>query len=116
VAQPTPSYACTAAASIDRQSDEIRAGGPSYRQTQRKDETIMVEHSAPWPKQGPVSYFPSIEKKYGRSIAEWQRIIADCGLEKQMAIVGYLKSEYGMGHGHANALVGWTLAGNVARS
>ncbi len=63
---------------------------------------------------GPASYFPSIEKKYGRSIAEWQQIIADCGVEKHMAIVGYLKSEHGMGHGHANALVGWTLAGNVA--
>jgi hypothetical protein len=29
-------------------------------------------------------------------------------------IVGYRESEFGMGHGHANALVGWTLAGNVA--
>ena len=56
----------------------------------------------------------SIEKKYGRSIAEWQQIITGCGLDRHMAIVGYLKSEHGMGHGHANALVGWTLAGNVA--
>jgi hypothetical protein len=57
---------------------------------------------------------PFICTKYGRSIAEWQQIIGGCGLEKHMEIVGYLKSEYGMGHGHANALVGWTLTGNVA--
>jgi hypothetical protein len=74
----------------------------------------VADQAARWPKQGPASYFPSIEKKYGRSIAEWQKIIADCGLHKHMAIVGYLKSEYEMGHGHANALVGWTLAGNTA--
>jgi hypothetical protein len=67
-----------------------------------------------WPKQGPTSYFPSIEKKYGRSIAEWQKIIRSCGKEKHMEIVSYLKSEHEMGHGHANALVGWTLAGNQA--
>ncbi|MGD0312844.1 MAG: DUF4287 domain-containing protein [Acidimicrobiales bacterium] len=79
----------------------------------REDQTV-ADQSAPWPKQGPASYFPSIEKKYGRSIAEWQKVIADCGPEKHMAIVGRLKSEYEMGHGHANALVGWTLAGNSA--
>ena len=74
----------------------------------------MTEQGPPWPKQGPASYFPSIEKKYGRSIADWQAIIAGCGLDKHMQIVECLKSEYGMGHGHANALVAWTLAGNVA--
>ena len=67
-----------------------------------------------WSKQGPASYFPSIEKKYGRSIAEWQKILADHGPGKHMELVTWLKDEYGMGHGHANALVGWTLAGNVA--
>ena len=56
----------------------------------------MVEQAPPWPKQGPASYFPSIEKKYGRSIGEWQQIIAGCGLNKHMTIVGFLKSEYGM--------------------
>lgn len=76
----------------------------------------MVDPTTTWPKQGPASYFPSIEKKYGRSIGEWQRIIAGCGLDKHMEIVSYLKSKHGMGHGHANALVGWTLAGNSAPS
>jgi hypothetical protein len=63
---------------------------------------------------GPASYFPSIEKKYGRSIAEWQQIIATSPVSKHMEIVTWLKTEYGLGHGHANALVGWTLAGNRA--
>lgn len=74
----------------------------------------MTTQGPPWPKGGPASYFPSIEKRYGRSIAEWQAIIRGCGLERHMEIVRYLKTEYSMGHGHANALVGWTLAGNVA--
>jgi len=67
-----------------------------------------------WPKQGPASYFPSIERRYGRSIAEWQAIIAEGPAGTHMQIVDRLKTEYGMGHGHANALVGWTLAGNIA--
>jgi hypothetical protein len=33
-----------------------------------------------------------------------------------MDIVKYLKSDHGMGHGHASALVGWTLAGHAASS
>jgi hypothetical protein len=74
----------------------------------------MPDLSPPWPKAGPASYFPSIEKRYGRPISEWQAIIAGCGIDKHMAIVNHPKTEYGMGHGHANAVVGWTLAGNVA--
>jgi hypothetical protein len=45
----------------------------------------MTEQAPPWPKQGPPSYFPSIEK-------QWQQVIASCGLDKHTAIVGYLKS------------------------
>ncbi|MFD7736420.1 DUF4287 domain-containing protein [Kitasatospora phosalacinea] len=59
---------------------------------------------------GPASYFPSIEKKYGRPIAEWQQLITDSPLTRHMELVGWLKSEYGLGHGHANALVGYNLA------
>ncbi len=66
-----------------------------------------------WPKTRPVSYFPSIEKEYGRSIADWQDIIRQSGLQKHRELVGHLKSEYGMGHGHASALAGWTLGRSV---
>jgi hypothetical protein len=90
--------------------EQQRGSGSSEQQKEHR----VADQSAPWPKQGPASYFPSIEKKYGRSIADWQKIIAESGFDKHMAIVGYLKSDYGMGHGHANAIVGWTLAGNTA--
>ncbi len=59
---------------------------------------------------GPASYFPSIEKKYGKPIAEWQALIRSKPGLKHMELVTWLKTEYGMGHGHANALVAYTLA------
>lgn len=59
---------------------------------------------------GPASYFPSIERTYGRSIKEWKAMIAGCGLSKHMDIVKWLKTEHQMGHGHANALVAHTLS------
>lgn len=58
---------------------------------------------------GPASYFPSIEAKYGRPIPEWKALIRSSGIERHMEIVAWLKSEHGMGHGHANALVADTL-------
>ena len=64
---------------------------------------------------GPASYFPSIEKKYGRPIEEWQALIRASDLTKHMELVTWLKTEYGMGHGHANALVGYTLAEDKAK-
>jgi hypothetical protein len=54
---------------------------------------------------GPASYFPSIEAKYGRPIAHWKSILAESGIEKHMEMVELLKTEHGMGHGHANAIV-----------
>jgi hypothetical protein len=59
---------------------------------------------------GPQSYFPSIERKYGRPIAEWQELIRSSPLQRQKELVDWLKEEHGMGHGHATALVAHTLA------
>jgi hypothetical protein len=58
---------------------------------------------------GPESYFPSIEKKYGRPIEEWKALIRSSDLTKHMELVNWLKADHEMGHGHANALVAHTL-------
>jgi hypothetical protein len=65
---------------------------------------------------GPASYFPSIERKYGRPISEWQELVRKHYPSKHMELVSMLKSEHGMGHGHANAIVAQTLAEDRALS
>ncbi|MEV1065187.1 DUF4287 domain-containing protein [Streptomyces sp. NPDC050263] len=62
------------------------------------------------PVKGPASYFPSIEKKYGRPIDEWKTLIRASPLTRHRELVSWLKTEHGLGHGHANALVAHTLA------
>ena len=59
---------------------------------------------------GPASYFPSIEKKYGKPIDHWMHLIKQAGPLKHMALVSHLKTQHQLGHGHANALVAWFLA------
>jgi len=54
---------------------------------------------------GPGSYFPSIEKTYGQPVAHWLGLLAKKPGLKHMELVSYLKTEHGLGHGHANALV-----------
>jgi hypothetical protein len=58
---------------------------------------------------GPASYFPSIEKKYGRPISEWQAHVRAAYPAKHMELVTLLKETHGLGHGHANAIVAHTL-------
>ncbi|THV26768.1 DUF4287 domain-containing protein [Glycomyces paridis] len=58
---------------------------------------------------GPTSYFPSIERQYGRPIADWLADLESSGLEGHKAQVDWLKAEHGLGHGHANALVAYGL-------
>lgn len=59
---------------------------------------------------GPKSYFPSIEKKYGRPVAEWQALVRQHYPARHMELVAMLKTDHGLGHGHANAIVAQPLA------
>ncbi|WP_160000202.1 DUF4287 domain-containing protein [Roseomonas sp. 18066] len=59
---------------------------------------------------GPASYFPAIEKRYGKPVLAWQELIRRHLPAKHMELVAMLKNDHGMGHGHANALVAHSLA------
>ena len=55
---------------------------------------------------GPASYFPSIEAKYGQPISHWLAMATEkLSSLPHMEVVQFLKSEHGLGHGHANAIV-----------
>ena len=54
---------------------------------------------------GPKSYFPSIEKTYGKPISHWMNELTNVADKTHMEQVAFLKSQHGLGHGHANALV-----------
>ena len=65
-----------------------------------------------YPKTGPASYFPSIEKKYGKSIEHWLKLLNGMKGKKHMEMVAELKSVHKLGHGHANALVAYWRSKN----
>lgn len=60
---------------------------------------------------GPASYFPSIEKTYGRPMQEWLDLAADrLDEHSHMDVVKWFKEDHGLGHGHANAIVAYAKA------
>ena len=61
---------------------------------------------------GPASYFPSIERSYGQPVEHWIGLVREqhaAGRVKHGELVTWLKSEHGLGHGHATAVVAHTL-------
>ena len=60
--------------------------------------------------QGPASYFPSIEKTYGKPVTHWLQLLDTLKDKKHMEQVAFLKEQYKIGHGHANALVAYHRA------
>ena len=59
---------------------------------------------------GPASYFPSIEKNYGKPVAHWLKVLDSVQDKTHMEQVAFLKSKHRIGHGHANALVAYHKA------
>ena len=69
----------------------------------------MSSESA-WSKKGPESYFPAIEKTYGKPISRWLNLLDAMTEKTHMEKVEVLKTSHKLGHGHANALVAYRKA------
>ncbi|MEQ1508258.1 MAG: DUF4287 domain-containing protein [Myxococcota bacterium] len=76
------------------------------------DRRVVAPVFAPGEKpKGPASYFPSIEKTYGRPIQEWlDLVVARLETDRHMEVVEWLKATHQLGHGHANAIVAYVRA------
>ncbi len=56
---------------------------------------------------GPASYFPSIEKNYGKPVEHCFKELEPVASLAHMEQVDPLKTNSEIGHGHANALVAY---------
>jgi hypothetical protein len=60
---------------------------------------------------GPQSYFPSIPRKYSHPMEHWFSALNNHSDAAHIEMVGFLVNDYGMGHGHANAIAAHYRAG-----
>lgn len=90
------------------------APGKQYDERAAIDGEEVARMSEEQKVKGPASYFPSIEKKYGKPISHWMTVLGGMEGKKHMEMVSALKAEHGLGHGHANALVAYHRARNDA--
>jgi Domain of unknown function (DUF4287)/Domain of unknown function (DUF5655) len=51
------------------------------------------------------AYLDTVKAKTGKTPADFAKLAAEKGLTKHGEIVAWLKTDFGLGHGHANAIV-----------
>jgi hypothetical protein len=50
------------------------------------------------------AYLDSIKAKTGKTPDDFRKLAAEKGLTKSPEIMAWLKSDFGLGHGHANVI------------
>ncbi|MGW2210596.1 DUF4287 domain-containing protein [Streptomyces sp. NPDC001781] len=76
------------------------------------DGGVFSDQSSTPPK-GLTGYFPAIEN--GRPAAEWKNLVRTSPLTRHMERVAWLRTEHGLGRGHADAPVAHTQAEGAGR-
>jgi len=58
----------------------------------------------------------NLEEKTGKSLDYWIKTVKNCGEEKHMAKIKYLKEKHGLTHGYANLIVHSSKEGGIPDS
>jgi len=61
------------------------------------------------------AYIDNIKAKTGKGPEYFQKLAKQKGLEKHVELVSWLKSDCGLGHGHANAIILYIKDPELAR-
>ena len=61
------------------------------------------------------AYIDNIKAKTGKGLEYFQKLAKQKGLEKHVELVSWLKSDCGLGHGHANAIILYIKDPELAR-
>jgi Domain of unknown function (DUF4287)/Domain of unknown function (DUF5655) len=62
------------------------------------------------------AYLDTVKAKTGKTPADFAKLANEKGLSKHGEIVSWLKSDFGLGHGHANAIVGVLLKSETRKT
>ena len=61
------------------------------------------------------TYLANVKAKTGKTVADFKKLAVEKGLTKYGDIMAWLKAEFGLGHGHANAVTHMIQRGNEPR-
>ena len=61
------------------------------------------------------TYLANVKVKTGKTVADFKKLAAEKGLTKYGDIMAWLKAEFGLGHGHANAVTHMVMHGDEPR-
>ncbi|PTA67421.1 DUF4287 domain-containing protein [Deinococcus arcticus] len=62
------------------------------------------------------AYLDAVQAQTGKTVPEFRELADEKGLEKHGQIVAWLKTEYGLGHGHATAVAAALLKAETRRA
>src|SRR5437016_8074652 len=96
---------CAASLYVERTGQRRYRGAPCLRYSDRSERKAMTYKA----------YIDNIKTKTGKDPEYFQALAEEKGLVKHAELLAWLKSDCGLGHGHANAMILYIQNPELAR-